>query len=159
MLRITHRLDNRLTDGDKIVSPTHRPLLYSPETLFYFLEYTVFPNVFCILLHILFCFLLYLNHYLKVDHITGVTRYKTEHLSFLMCKYTFFKWSCELYELWKMPSSGMLRRVALVRTDVSEELSISFIRVTIIGELGTTLAVISNRRMLRRNFFAACVGC
>jgi hypothetical protein len=40
-----------------------------------------------------------------------------------------------------MPSSGMLRRVALVRTDVSEELSGSFIRVTRIGELGTTLAL------------------
>jgi hypothetical protein len=38
----------------------------------------------------------------------------------------------------------MLRRVALVRTDVSEELSAS-IRVTGIGELETTLAVISNR--------------
>jgi hypothetical protein len=36
--------------------------------------------------------------------------------------------------------------VALVRTDVSEELSASFIRVTRIGELGTTLAVTSNRR-------------
>jgi hypothetical protein len=33
----------------------------------------------------------------------------------------------------------MLRRVTLVRTDVSEELSASFIRVTRIGELGTTL--------------------
>jgi hypothetical protein len=31
----------------------------------------------------------------------------------------------------------MLRRVALVRTDASEELSASFIRVTRIGELGT----------------------
>jgi hypothetical protein len=31
--------------------------------------------------------------------------------------------------------------VALIRTDVSEELSASFIRVTRIGELGTTLAV------------------
>jgi hypothetical protein len=35
----------------------------------------------------------------------------------------------------------MLRRVALVRTDVTGELSASFIRVTRIGELGTTLAV------------------
>jgi DNA-binding TFAR19-related protein (PDSD5 family) len=43
----------------------------------------------------------------------------------------------------------MLRRVALVRTDVSEELSDSFIRVTKIGEVGTTLAVISNRRIIR----------
>jgi hypothetical protein len=42
----------------------------------------------------------------------------------------------------------MLRRVALVRTDVSEELSASFIRVTRIGELGTTPAVASNRRTL-----------
>jgi hypothetical protein len=45
----------------------------------------------------------------------------------------------------------MLRRVDLVRTDVSDELSTSFIRVTRIGELGTTLAVTSKRRMLRRN--------
>jgi hypothetical protein len=43
-----------------------------------------------------------------------------------------------------MWSSGMLRRVALVRTDVSEELSAFFVRVTKIGELGTTLAVTSN---------------
>jgi hypothetical protein len=48
-------------------------------------------------------------------------------------------------------SSGLLRRVALVRTDVSEELSASFIRVTRIGEQGTTLAVTTNRRKLRRN--------
>jgi hypothetical protein len=47
-----------------------------------------------------------------------------------------------------MASSGMLRRVALVRTDVSEELSTSFITVTRIGKLGTTLAVTSNRRTL-----------
>jgi hypothetical protein len=38
--------------------------------------------------------------------------------------------------------------VALVRTDVSEELSASFIRVTRIGELGTTLAITSNRRLV-----------
>jgi hypothetical protein len=50
-----------------------------------------------------------------------------------------------------MVSSGMLRHVALVRTEVSEEISVSFFRVTGINELGTTLAVTSNRRTLRRN--------
>jgi hypothetical protein len=45
-----------------------------------------------------------------------------------------------------MPSSGMLRRVALIRTDVSEECIASLIRVTRSGELGTTLAVTSNGR-------------
>jgi hypothetical protein len=50
-----------------------------------------------------------------------------------------------------MASFGMLHRAALVRTYVSEELSASFIRVTRIGELGTTLAITSNRRRLRRN--------
>jgi hypothetical protein len=41
---------------------------------------------------------------------------------------------------------GILRRVALVRTDVSEEPGASFIRVTRNGELGTTLALTGNRR-------------
>jgi hypothetical protein len=49
---------------------------------------------------------------------------------------------------WRMASSGMLRRVAYVRTDVSEELSASLIWVTRIGELGTTLVVTSTRRPL-----------
>jgi hypothetical protein len=34
-----------------------------------------------------------------------------------------------------MVSSGMLRRVALVRTEVSEDIGVSFIKVTRIGEL------------------------
>jgi hypothetical protein len=42
----------------------------------------------------------------------------------------------------------MLRRVALLSTDVSEELGASFIRVKRIGELGTTLAVTTIRRRL-----------
>jgi hypothetical protein len=42
----------------------------------------------------------------------------------------------------------MLRRVALVKIDVSEELGASIIRVTRMGELGT-LAVTSNRRALQ----------
>jgi hypothetical protein len=41
----------------------------------------------------------------------------------------------------------MLRRVVLVRTDISEELGASIIRVARISELGT-LAVASNRSML-----------
>jgi hypothetical protein len=50
-----------------------------------------------------------------------------------------------------MVSSGLLRRVALVRTDVSEESGASFIRVTKIVELGTTQGATSNRCTLRRN--------
>jgi hypothetical protein len=45
----------------------------------------------------------------------------------------------------------MFRRVPLARTNVSEEGKVSIIRVLRIGELGTTLVVTSNRRMLRRN--------
>jgi hypothetical protein len=44
----------------------------------------------------------------------------------------------------------LLCRVALVRTDDSEESSASIIRMTRIGEL-RTLAVTSNRRTLRKN--------
>jgi hypothetical protein len=43
-----------------------------------------------------------------------------------------------------MTSSGVLRRVALVRTDGSEELSSTFIRVTRIVELGTLAVVPSS---------------
>jgi hypothetical protein len=50
-----------------------------------------------------------------------------------------------------MVYSGMLRRVALVTTDVSEELRASFIRVTRIGEVGTLAVTLY--------FFLACVGC
>jgi hypothetical protein len=45
-------------------------------------------------------------------------------------------------------SSGMLRRVALVRTDVSEESSASFIRVTRIGELGIAASVVPSSMIL-----------
>jgi hypothetical protein len=53
----------------------------------------------------------------------------------------------------------MLRRVALVKTDVSEELSASFVRVTRIGELGTTQAAPSKEILhsVRRLLVAACV--
>jgi hypothetical protein len=48
----------------------------------------------------------------------------------------------------RMVSSGLLRRVTLVRTDVSDERSASFIRMTRIGELGITPAVTSSVRRL-----------
>jgi hypothetical protein len=58
-----------------------------------------------------------------------------------------------------MQSSGTLRGVAIARTDVSEERMASIIRMIRIGELGTTLAVTSNRRPLRRKTvsFSQCI--
>jgi hypothetical protein len=58
----------------------------------------------------------------------------------------------------RIMSSGMLRHVALVRTDVSEEPSATFIRVTRIGEIGTTLALTSVfLRSVRRLLVTASV--
>jgi hypothetical protein len=51
----------------------------------------------------------------------------------------------------------MLRHVALVRTDVSEEFSAFFIRVTRIGEPGTTLAVTSNQYSVHQLLVTAIV--
>jgi hypothetical protein len=66
----------------------------------------------------------------------------------------------------RMPSSEIWCHVTLVWTEVSEERIATIIRVTRIGELGTTLAVTNNRgtpRFLRSNaiwcFFVACFGC
>jgi hypothetical protein len=50
-----------------------------------------------------------------------------------------------------MASSGMLRRVALVRTDVSEECSASFIRAIRIGEVRRTLTVTGNQLVFLRS--------
>jgi demethoxyubiquinone hydroxylase (CLK1/Coq7/Cat5 family) len=50
-----------------------------------------------------------------------------------------------------MASSVLLRRVALVGADVSEDLKASIIRVTRIGELGIKSVITTNRRTLRRN--------
>jgi hypothetical protein len=74
-----------------------------------------------------------------------------------------------------MPSCGRLRRVTPVRTNVLEERSAYINRLIRIGELGTTLAVTSNRRKLSASvtanvvpssptlvtkyFIAAFVGC
>jgi hypothetical protein len=53
-----------------------------------------------------------------------------------------------------MPYSGMLRHVALVRNDVSEEGLAYIIRVEKIGELGKTLSVTTDKF-----FFEECFSC
>jgi hypothetical protein len=58
-------------------------------------------------------------------------------------------------KLRRMTSSGMLRRAALVRTDVSEERSASFIRTTRTGKLGRSL--LRNIRSVRRLLVTASV--
>jgi hypothetical protein len=50
-----------------------------------------------------------------------------------------------------MPSSGIFRRVAPIRTDVLEELNASIIRVTRIGKLGTTFLSSVLRLLVRVN--------
>jgi hypothetical protein len=54
--------------------------------------------------------------------------------------------------LWRMPSSGKLRRIAFARTEVSEASIVSIFKVKTIGEPGITLAITSNRNNLLRNF-------
>jgi hypothetical protein len=57
-----------------------------------------------------------------------------------------------------MASSWLLRRVTLVRTDVSEELSASFNRVTIIGELETTLGITNNKTNVAKKYQLSSLG-
>jgi hypothetical protein len=57
-----------------------------------------------------------------------------------------------------MPSSGILHRVDLVRTDTSEELNTSIIRVTRIGELGT-LAITGNQHNLHKSALTRATQC
>jgi hypothetical protein len=64
---------------------------------------------------------------------------------FPLVTYKLMKTKSNLLILLRIVSSGLLRRLALVRTDVSEEPGTSFIRVTKIGELATTQAATSNR--------------
>jgi hypothetical protein len=67
--------------------------------------------------------------------------FATQPSQLMPCKNSGFHGNdCE-----EIMSSGMLRRVALIRNEVSEERSASIIRVTRIGELATTLTVTSNR--------------
>jgi hypothetical protein len=82
-----------------------------------------------------------------------LTRATWRHISEDAILHSHLFENLKFYKRCRMASFGMLRSVALVRTDVPKELSASFIRVTRIGELGKKLAVTS------KYFFAACVGC
>jgi hypothetical protein len=62
------------------------------------------------------------------------------NLGKICSKVVFYRLSIGTLRKRRIVSSGMIRRVALVTTEVSEEISTSFIRVTKIGELGTTLS-------------------
>jgi hypothetical protein len=69
---------------------------------------------------------------------------------------TVFGSNVRRFSLGRMPSSGMLRRVGLVRTEASQGRVASIIRLALMGELGTMLAVtgflyhiVFLRRMLR----------
>jgi hypothetical protein len=53
----------------------------------------------------------------------------------------------------------MLRPVALVRTDVSEEHIASIIKVAKITQLGTLAVTSINASLFTSYFFAACFGC
>jgi hypothetical protein len=74
--------------------------------------------------------------------ITGRTRY----ITIIYVRFGVFTFSQQW--LWRMPSSGILHCVTLVRTDVSEERIASIIRVARISELEITLAVTRNQSML-----------
>jgi hypothetical protein len=52
-----------------------------------------------------------------------------------------------------MPTCDMLRHVAHARTDVSEELVVSIIRMARISELGTILTVTRDRNTLHAHRF------
>jgi hypothetical protein len=66
-------------------------------------------------------------------------------------RYTMYNSITNISAKWRMPCSGMLCHVALVRTKVLEERRASIIRVIRISELGTMLAVTSNWCTLWRN--------
>jgi hypothetical protein len=71
--------------------------------------------------------------------------------------YIHFLYDVKTLRIWREPSSVMLPRVDFVRTDDSERRIASIIWVIIIGELGTTLAITSNRSTLRRKIFLGSV--
>jgi hypothetical protein len=70
--------------------------------------------------------------------------------TFLLVEQCFNRVRFEVFTAVTMKNFVLLDVTPCGSCDVSEEVSASIIRMTIIGELGRTLAVTSNRRTLRR---------
>jgi hypothetical protein len=68
----------------------------------------------------------------------------TESSQLMLCKFSAFHDG-------DYKNALLLRRVALVGTEVSKKISASIIKVTRIDKLVTTVAVTSNRSTVRRN--------
>jgi hypothetical protein len=124
---------------------------FSFMSLFFFLSYSTFP----IYLHAIFLLL-----WLSSDHLFSVVLHvlcivilfhlsSSPHLFLLISLFLRSYAKLKRRQFRRIPSSGILRRVALVRIDVSEEHSASIIRVTRSCELET----------LSVTRFAACIGC
>jgi hypothetical protein len=98
------------------------------------MEVCIKLRIFGLIHSLLHCYLWnlpYLNFYILVSW--------TSHCSMCIFPDDVHLWL--KHAVFRMPSAGMLSRVSLVRTNVSEELSASIIGVTRISELGTTLAM------------------
>jgi hypothetical protein len=93
------------------------------------------------------------HHRVQKNRLQSLTLNKFNIVNIFLHRIEFLKKRTQLFEnwisVWRMVSSAILRHVALVKADVSEERSASIVRVTRIGELGTMLAVTRNRRTLR----------
>jgi hypothetical protein len=95
-------------------------------------SYSSLLSVWCsrmLIYSVLLCFDIVSVYNLHVARKRDVVLYASNRWQASCCKV------CYIHYIWRMPSSGMSRRVAVIRTDVSEDHITSIIRVTKIGKL------------------------